>query len=793
MLALSQIRFRSRLIRAIALPIVLLFLLSGVFIWQINLLLSALHWVDHTNQAISYAYYTQKLLLDRETGLRGYQLTGRQAFLEPYVQANAAIDPSLDRLKRLVADNPSQVQRVTELIAQSNQWEQQVSFAITRRQLGEPEPLINLERRRQIMERIRQQITQFINIEEQLRNQRSRKVQQTTKTVILTSLFLALGVGVVLASFIRRQILQVSRTYENALHTAQVKTEEAQRSAFALQQYKDIFQFAQHGLKMEAPDNRTVALMNPAFARMHGYTVEELTGTPILNLFPPECHAEAVKFIQCVNERGYYAYESQHLRKDGTVFPVFLGGTAVRDTQGNLLYRIVSVHDITENKQAKIALQRSAQRLAALHEIDRAILAAETNEALIGNALAQLRQIIPHQQGFVALFDLAAGTAQVLAGSSQTRELNPPVGTSLTVADFASEQSLLHRIRYIENLTTAEACPSVLVKLRAQGFCSCLSVPLLVENTLIGELNLASTQPAAFDEEAQEIAREVAAQLAIALEQSRLRTQLQEYAAHLEQRVADRTTELAETNQELEAFTYSVSHDLRAPIRTIQGFATALLEDCGNQLEEYCQSYIDSIIDDAVQMDGLIRDLLNYSHLTRAQITLQPTSLDEIVEEALKQLTAQIQEKQPQIQVASPLPKVIAHRSTLIQVIVNLISNAIKFVEPDTQPQIDIFATTEPQDRQDWVRLWIVDNGIGIAPKHQERVFRVFERLHGVESYPGTGIGLAIVRKGLDRMGGRVGMESQLGEGSRFWVALPKAVLSKNELTHDPISPSSNN
>lgn len=135
----------------------------------------------------------------------------------------------------------------------------------------------------------------------------------------------------------------------------------------------------------------------------------------------------------------------------------------------------------------------------------------------------------------------------------------------------------------------------------------------------------------------------------------------------------------------------------------------------------------------------------------------------------------------------------MAHQATLVQAVVNLISNAIKFTPPDTYPQIDIFATTERQDNHEWIRLWIVDNGIGIAPEHQERIFRVFERLHGAEIYPGTGIGLAIVRKGLERMGGQAGVESQLEQGSRFWIALPNAVLPLDGLTHDPTSPDSCN
>nr|WP_268890173.1 ATP-binding protein [Gloeocapsopsis dulcis] len=128
------------------------------------------------------------------------------------------------------------------------------------------------------------------------------------------------------------------------------------------------------------------------------------------------------------------------------------------------------------------------------------------------------------------------------------------------------------------------------------------------------------------------------------------------------------------------------------------------------------------------------------------------------------------------------MPSVLAHRATLIQVLVNLLSNALKFVELGTQARVNIYTKEEQHDRQTWVKLYVEDNGIGIAPEHQERIFRVFERLHGAETYPGTGIGLAIVRKGLERMGGDAGVESQLGHASRFWIALPK-VLTQQRMT----------
>jgi PAS domain S-box-containing protein len=245
---------------------------------------------------------------------------------------------------------------------------------------------------------------------------------------------------------------------------------------------------------------------------------------------------------------------------------------------------------------------------------------------------------------------------------------------------------------------------------------------------------------------------------------------LKKYRDHLEEVVAERTRQLQEVNAELESFAYSVSHDLRAPLRAIHGFARALLEDYANRLDPAGQEYARRIVAAAGHMDTLIKDLLSYSQLSRADLHLQPVSLASVVADVLAQLEAELREREVQVTVEKPLPQVVGHHATLIQVVTNLLTNAVKFVASGTQPQVRVWAETS----DGWVRLWVEDNGIGIAPENQERIFRVFERLHGIETFPGTGIGLAIVRKGMERMGGNVGVESELGQGSRFWVELPK-------------------
>lgn len=228
--------------------------------------------------------------------------------------------------------------------------------------------------------------------------------------------------------------------------------------------------------------------------------------------------------------------------------------------------------------------------------------------------------------------------------------------------------------------------------------------------------------------------------------------------------------ELEETNAELEAFAYSVSHDLKAPLRGMHGFAQALLEDYGDQLDAEGREYAERIMAAADRLHGMIQDLLEYSRLSRARLDLQPVSLRKVVKAAMAQLEAQLRERDVRVTVREPLPEVMGHPTTLVQVVVNLLSNAAKFVPPDRPPEVRVWA--EGADGR--VRLWIEDNGIGIPADYHQQIFRVFERLHGEESYPGTGIGLAIARKGIERMGGRVGVESEPGLGSRFWIELSK-------------------
>jgi PAS domain S-box-containing protein len=252
----------------------------------------------------------------------------------------------------------------------------------------------------------------------------------------------------------------------------------------------------------------------------------------------------------------------------------------------------------------------------------------------------------------------------------------------------------------------------------------------------------------------------------------------------LERRVAIRTTALQENTEQMEAFVYSISHDLRAPLRSMEGFAEAILEDEGVHLRPLSRDYLRRIGRAAQRMDALVCDLVNYTRLEKIDLALLPVSLDRVLDGALFSLANSIREKHAAVTVARPLPHVLGNGATLEVVVTNLLSNALKFVAPGVRPEIRVWA----QQQETTVRLWVSDNGIGIAQEYHNKVFRVFERLHGDEAYPGTGIGLAIVRKGVQRMGGRSGVQSAPGHGSSFWIELPKTAVTDEISPAEPVS-----
>jgi len=246
-------------------------------------------------------------------------------------------------------------------------------------------------------------------------------------------------------------------------------------------------------------------------------------------------------------------------------------------------------------------------------------------------------------------------------------------------------------------------------------------------------------------------------------------TQRKRMEEGLAQVVAERTDRLHEIVRDMELFSYSMAHDLRAPLRAMQGLSNLVLEDFGNSLPEEGRDHLVRLAASANRMDRLILDVLHYSHLVRGEVPLEAVDIQKLIAEMVAGFPDLLAARQ-HINVEGPLPPVFANQAAVTQVVSNLLTNAVKFVRPGEAPSVRIWAEIDGA----YVRLSFKDNGIGIPHKAQQKIFGLFQRLHPADVYDGTGIGLAIVKKATERMGGQVGLESEPGKGSLFWVRLKR-------------------
>ncbi len=252
--------------------------------------------------------------------------------------------------------------------------------------------------------------------------------------------------------------------------------------------------------------------------------------------------------------------------------------------------------------------------------------------------------------------------------------------------------------------------------------------------------------------------------------------------SNLEQAVQDRTAQLHEANERLEELLYSIAHDLRSPLRSMQGFAQAFVDDFSEVLDERAREYARRMTSAAVFMDRMLKDLLELSRVRKTDLTLEWVSIGEVWKSAVIQHEEKIKSMAVDLQVAPDLGQVMANQTLLMQILGNLLGNALKFSRKGTTAEIKCWVERSDDDL---VAIYVEDNGIGIDPRYHDKVFRVFERLNGAE-YEGTGIGLAIARKAAERMKGQLDFTSTPGAGSRFRLRLPgKARRPKADSNHD--------
>jgi PAS domain S-box-containing protein len=432
---------------------------------------------------------------------------------------------------------------------------------------------------------------------------------------------------------------------------------------------------------------------------------------------------------------------------------------------GQRRFVISMANDVTERKQAQREIERQAHQKSAIAHLGQQALAKTDLSALFQEAVEQIATILDLEYCKVLKLLENEEELRLEAGVGWRSGL---VGVATVSADCNSQAG--YTLLSDQPVIVPDLCTETRFSgpplLQEHNVISGMSVVIHDTEGIWGVLGAHTTQRRNFSQEEVNFLQGMANLLGIAIAQQQTETALRDLNQTLEDRVTERTQQLEEINEELKSFTYSISHDIRAPLRAIQGFTTALMEDYEDSLDELGLEYAQRINGSAQRLDQLVQDLLTYSRLSRSDLELKSVNLTTVVEEAQANLETEIAEQDTEIAVFEPLGNVIGNRTVLVQILTNLFDNGIKFTQQSVKPRLKVWSERKTGS----LRLYVEDNGIGIEPQYHERIFRVFERLHGIDTHSGTGIGLAIVRKGMERLGGQVGVESSPGQGSRFWI-----------------------
>ena len=424
--------------------------------------------------------------------------------------------------------------------------------------------------------------------------------------------------------------------------------------------------------------------------------------------------------------------------------------------------------ELAERQRTEEKLRASEERLEILHEIDRALLSANSLSEITKGALARIRQLIPSARASATLFDFDKNIAMFLAADFDRMETIPDSPIRLDEFGLEVIDALRQNKPWFTNDMLKESEVTDLDQRLANeyGIHAWLSLPLLYQGRLIGALNLGRGIGQPFTSADAETAQDVANQIAIAIQQTRLYEALQTELTERQALIA----QLEANNAELERFTYTVSHDLRNPLVTIKGFLGMLGKDIQENRPDRIQSDLQRIAGAADKMDTLLTDLLELSRIGRIVNPPEEVDLAKLTQDALEMVDAHIRSKNVTVHISPDLPTIHGDRLRLREVLENLIANAAKYMGDQSDPVIEIGIRND----EDEPVIFVKDNGVGIESKYHIRIFNLFEKLN--PTVEGTGIGLALIKRIIEVHGGKIWVESDgLGEGSTFCFTIPDA------------------
>ena len=703
--------------------VLLVALIAAGSFWAFRQIKMAAEARAHTYQLIDRANALLSALKDAETSQRGYSLTGDEAYLEPYNAVRDSVSGQLDELRQLTLGDAAR-QHLDAIVPLMSAMMAEISYAIQLRaddDLNSETVLEDSSKGMRLMDSIRAEASSFIKLEEGTLAQHEADFQSNMHrmfVIIVTASALMLFLALSGLYFITRE------------------TQHQLKNAGALQ--SAIFNSANFS-SIATDEKGVIQIFNVGAERMLGYTAAEVMNknTPADISDPQEVVARAAALSAELGTKitpGFEAlvfkasrgiediYELTYIRKDGSRFPAIVSVTALRDAKGGIIGYLLIGTDNTARKEIEEERQKLDQRLRDQQFYTRSLIESNIDALMTTDPLGIISDVNKQME------TLTGCTRAELIGAPFKGCFTDPERAEVGIKLVLSEK----KVTNYELTASARDGKRTVVSYNATTFYD-------------RDRKLQGVFAAARD-----ITERKAAELV----------------------VIERTAQLQEANKELQAFSYSVSHDLRAPLRHVMGFVEMLQKDAGPTLSEKNFRHLTTISEAAKRMGNLIDDLLSFSRVGRAELQKTEVDLNKLVGDVLTDFQAETKARNIAWTVQS-LPTVRADRALLRMVLVNLMANAVKFTGGRAEAKIEIGGA--PDEGGETV-IFIRDNGAGFDPKYADKLFGVFQRLHSHSEFEGTGIGLANVQRIIVRHGGRVWAEGVVDGGATFYFSLPKQI-----------------
>lgn len=517
----------------------------------------------------------------------------------------------------------------------------------------------------------------------------------------------------------------------------------------------------------------TTVFVNRTVEQISGYPAHELLGKDFWRiLHPGEQYAQVTEILHLFSEVDVLNYEMEMTTRDGVrrIIAWSIHNSIQSETAADVLAFGI---DVTKRAQAErereqllYDLARRSRLLELAAEVSTALSSILDVPLLVNHTVEQIKDHFGFYYVGLFLVDQAGEYAELRAGTGEAGQQLLAAGHKLKIGGGSmigwTVEHARPRIALDVGQDAVHFNNPFLPLTRSE-----LALPLISRERCFGALTFQSQYEADFSQEDLVILEVMAEQLAVVIENARLYEAVQGYAAELEKRVDDRTTELTAVNRELEAFAYSVSHDLRAPLRAIDGFSQALLEDYLPRLDGQGQDYLRRVQAASRRMGQLINDLLKLSRLTRGEMNYEPIDMSLIA----RGLAVELQKQDPHRQVEFHIQPnmVVTGDGRLIHIALeNLLGNAWKFTAKTPQASIEFNC----KYIDDTLTYFVKDNGAGFDMTYVDKLFGAFQRLHASHDYEGSGIGLVTVQRIIHRHGGRIWAEGQVGHGASFYFTL---------------------